>query len=167
MSDYLLPCACGQKLPVSVRHAGHVIQCSCGARLEVPTLRGLAELEPAETAPAKARVWGDRQRVAFVLGTVALAAVALAGYLLVQLPPRPVPPELPDVDENSPIGEVLSVYRDLQRGLDAPPPTLMPHEQATAERHDRMLWGIAVALAVAACTAIGAAVVLFRGPQKR
>src|SRR5678815_2344165 len=52
MSHYLLPCACGQQISVSAAQAGESLRCSCGAMVEVPTMRGLRELERVETSQA-------------------------------------------------------------------------------------------------------------------
>jgi hypothetical protein len=164
MSDYLLPCSCGQKLPVSVRHAGHMIRCACGAQLEVPTLRGLRQLEPAEARPQAGRTWGGRQQLAFVLATVAGASLVVAAYLAIQLPVIPEPPAWVEVDQNTPTS---GLFRELQLDLEAGRPRLTPAGRAITDRHDRMLWGIAGATVIGACTGVGAAVVLFGGRQKR
>lgn len=43
--DRLLSCACGEKIVVSQAQAGQQVSCgSCGAVVQVPTLRGLSEL---------------------------------------------------------------------------------------------------------------------------
>jgi hypothetical protein len=168
MSDYLLPCSCGQKLAVSVRQAGQSVRCTCGASLEVPTLRGLRELHPADVqAAARARAWGDRHRVAFVLIALSLGACAVAGYLWIAIPPSPEPQQLIDVDENTPIGTVYAVYQDLQRGLDVEPPGLNYLERALSERREMMLWGARIALALAGCGTIAAVVVLLSAAARK
>lgn len=84
--QYLLPCgACGRKHAVEPRQAGQKIACDCGTALEVPSLRGLRELE--RTEPAKVhragRTWTPARGVAFVVGIlVALAGALVAGYAL-------------------------------------------------------------------------------------
>src|SRR5579871_4799314 len=102
MTQYLLPCECGRKLPVSVSQAGDRIACECGAVVEAPTLRRLKQLEPAgaavsASAPsttaapvAKRRSWTPSQGVAFL----GLALVAISGLgavvLLAVKPQKPV-----------------------------------------------------------------------------
>ncbi len=135
--------------------------------MEVPTLRGLRELERAEAPAATVRAWGERQRVAFVLATVAVAALAVAGYLTLRLPAQPVVPQLPEIDQNTPIHAVLLVFEDLERGLDAMPPGLTAGQRAIVDRRNSMLWGIGIAAAIAVCTAVGAVVVLSGGRKKR
>ena len=52
MSQFLLPCACGAKIPVNRSQAGMSLPCpQCGETVEVPTIRKLAEF--ALTATAK------------------------------------------------------------------------------------------------------------------
>lgn len=49
--DRLLSCTCGEKIVVSQAQAGQQVSCgSCGAVVQVPTLRGLSELPPAQEA---------------------------------------------------------------------------------------------------------------------
>ncbi len=135
--------------------------------MEVPALRGLRELERAEAPAATGRAWGDRQRVAFVLATVAVAALAVAGYLTIRLPAQPVLPQLPEIDQNTPILAVLLEFEDLQRGLDAVPPGLTAGQRAIAGRRNSMLWSIGIATVITVCTTVGAAVVLSGGRKKR
>ena len=69
---YLLPCSCGQKIPVEPRQAGQEIRCDCGASLEVPTMLGMAALEKAPSEPSHtppSAPWGIRQGIV-LLGTV-------------------------------------------------------------------------------------------------
>ncbi|MHC4405869.1 MAG: hypothetical protein ACYTG0_40010, partial [Planctomycetota bacterium] len=75
-AKYLLPCSCGQKIPVGATQAGGGLRCECGAELEVPALRELTQLDRAEVKPtrrAPAPSWGSRQSV-FFLGLVVMAA---------------------------------------------------------------------------------------------
>jgi hypothetical protein len=82
---YLLPCGCGQKVRVGKAEAGQAVVCGCGQRLNVPTLRGLRNLElaPAEAITSKlARpAWSPARGIAFS-GGLAVAAVALLVLLL-------------------------------------------------------------------------------------
>ena len=60
---YFLPCSCGEKLLVSRAQAGLTITCTCGLKWELPTQRGLEELEPAEpdVQRVRKRSWGPAQ----------------------------------------------------------------------------------------------------------
>ena len=80
MSKYLLTCGCGASVPVDAGQAGERIACpSCGAQLEVPTLRKLRHLPVAapETQPARS-TWGTRQGVATASLILAVILVAVA-----------------------------------------------------------------------------------------
>src|SRR5947209_2018237 len=63
-TTYLLPCQCGEKLQVDASESGLIMKCGCGASLEVPTMRGLAQLErvTVEESAAPSRGWGGAQR---------------------------------------------------------------------------------------------------------
>jgi hypothetical protein len=82
---YLLPCACGQLHRVSPAQAGGQVDCQCGQRLTIPTLRGLRDLKPApESAPAKtAPGWSRVHGAIFALSLlVAAAGLGISGYFL-------------------------------------------------------------------------------------
>jgi hypothetical protein len=169
MPDYWLPCTCGQKTAVSTAQAGETIRCPCGAELQVPTLRGLRVLEPAEAASgaarrARGRTWEDRHRAAFVLVIGSLVCLGLAAYLWIAMPARlivPNPQEIATAIDGASPDQVLQVYAEMQQGLGSP---------AGAEPHDKsrrvMLWGGALAAAVATAQ-IGAAVFVLRRKERR
>ncbi|MEX2172496.1 MAG: hypothetical protein WD851_24455 [Pirellulales bacterium] len=74
---YLLDCTCGNRLTVEPRQAGSQVTCDCGARLDVPTLRGLQALPQAETRVEKSTaVWTLRQAVVTVGVLVSLVLFA-------------------------------------------------------------------------------------------
>lgn len=78
--EYALPCSCGSKTSVQVRHAGESIACSgCGELLTVPRLRELKQLEAVESgSPTKAvKSWTAIQGGLFAAGL--LFAVLAAG----------------------------------------------------------------------------------------
>jgi ferric-dicitrate binding protein FerR (iron transport regulator) len=88
---YLFPCRCGQKHPVQTHQAGQIIQCSCGARLEVPTLRKIVLLEKdaTPTQTSKPSRGGVKRRL-MVLGFVALMmAVVLGAFVWSRWPTPP------------------------------------------------------------------------------
>ena len=85
MSQFLLPCDCGAKLPVSKSQAGMSLTCpECAVSVEVPTIRKLATL--ALALPEKKRIktghglkWlGPIAAVSLLVGIVGLS---YAGYL--------------------------------------------------------------------------------------
>jgi hypothetical protein len=77
MSKYLVECSCGNKLPVEMGQAGGQITCSCGNLVDVPPLRKLRHLPPAETEAARpTSTWSARKGVI-------TASLLLAGTLAV------------------------------------------------------------------------------------
>lgn len=84
---YLLPCVCGQMIPVEQRQAGTTVTCTCGKILEVPTIRGFAKLsQVGETKEDLPPIWGLRQGLVFLGLVIALPAFAFAIFLYSQLP---------------------------------------------------------------------------------
>ena len=88
--EHLLTCGCGRKIPVSRSQAGQELSCECGQRLQVPTLRGFAELPVAgpETLPAKSyassftpeserRAWGGWRGTIMAISVAMLVISAL------------------------------------------------------------------------------------------
>lgn len=89
---YLLSCPCGHKIPVSRSQAGSQLPCPiCGQTLEVPTIRGLANLPLEQQPPAEGTVgkrtaprWSIARRVAAaVCFCVALIGFIIGGMLLI------------------------------------------------------------------------------------
>lgn len=108
---YLLPCGCGQQVVVEARQAGLEVACACGARLSVPSIRGLNELARVEGAPPQAkRTWGPRQGVLLLGALIAVPCLvlAVAGHLA----PLPEHPSYTlDLDLNQEQVEVMPVDR--------------------------------------------------------
>src|SRR4051812_18213360 len=78
MSKYLVECKCGNKLPAEMGQAGGRIACTCGNFVDVPPLRKLRHLPPAETEVAgTTSTWNARKGVitASLLLAAALAIV--------------------------------------------------------------------------------------------
>jgi len=100
--QYLLPCPCGQKLPVDASQAGLHVRCTCGTELHVPTLRDLKVLERASAGGsrttgagatgAQAGTWGPKQAVAFLGLSMVTVAVTAAAVLWLTYPKPPVYP---------------------------------------------------------------------------
>lgn len=108
MPQYLLPCSCGQKVPVEPAQAGGQVACPCGQSLSVPTLRALRSLEPAgpevaTTRRAKGGKWSRTQGAMFSIGlavaVISLAIVAYTSFMFVQATPftRDYTPELSEL----------------------------------------------------------------------
>ena len=74
--QYLLPCACGEKLRVAPAQAGGQVTCGCGQCLTVPTLRGLKALElaPDKTPAPAAPGWSTIHGLIFSISLVVAAS---------------------------------------------------------------------------------------------
>ena len=122
MAAYLLPCSCGQKLPIEPRQAGETIACPCGMSLSVPSMREMTTLEQAEpksAARAKQNSWGAEQRLVLLGGLLVLLGGLPAIYLFCNQPPPPQRDLDPEsiqqkVQDFSPI-YTLYLYKDLRR----------------------------------------------------
>lgn len=98
--QYLLPCACGRTIPVDLGQAGQTLTCECGHKLEVPTLRGIKALPPAETKGGKANpsvnpapAWSPLQGGLFSAGIlIAIIGIAIATYSTYIISQLQVPP---------------------------------------------------------------------------
>jgi hypothetical protein len=169
MPDYLLSCTCGQKLTVSSRQAGESLRCSCGTMLEVPTMRGLRELEAVQPAGTpRAGSWGGRQQAVLLLVACAIGLCGIAGYLAWTRPPDPTPAPPPVVEANVPLQTAMDVAADFSKGPGGEAAVLSLEARRLAKQRELMTWGIRFALALAASAAAVAAVVLVSpGGQKR
>jgi hypothetical protein len=92
MADkYLVPCSCGQSVPVAVNQAGSKVLCSCGSEVSVPPLRKLREFPRDTTQVAsESRDWSPREAVA-TAGLI--LAIGLAGWGVWQWSTEPVAPD--------------------------------------------------------------------------
>lgn len=78
-TKYLLPCDCDDPVAVDASQAGLTVECNCGNKLQVPTMRGLAQCQRVEEQRATATTtWGVDQGV-MVLGVVVFLVGLLGG----------------------------------------------------------------------------------------
>ena len=108
---YLLPCtSCGQNTAVETRQAGNTVDCRCGKRLKVPTLRQLTALKPAADAlpdtlldgATPTRRWSARQGLLLLGSVILLVTFGFGLYVWSDRPQRPsfdVATDLVGVDE--------------------------------------------------------------------
>lgn len=83
--QFLLPCKCGEAIPITIAQAGRTLACTCGEELRVPTLAGIRQLNPARPATAgknaQAAAWNPLRGGLFVVGVIAATiGLALGGY---------------------------------------------------------------------------------------
>src|SRR5688572_5515038 len=91
MKKYLLPCPCGRSVEVDANQAGLQTTCECGQALEVPTMLGLAQLEPATSSAAApteqaTSQWGPAQGLLFLGGLLLLIGLAALAFIYPQRP---------------------------------------------------------------------------------
>jgi hypothetical protein len=126
MSQYRLPCTkddCGGSTIVDVSQAGLTVPCSkCGTSLEVPTIRGLAQLERVvtETPEQVQRKWGVPQSLMTIGAVMLVGFLVLALWLLMM---SPAPPSGGDYQApktltvESSFGELYQAWNEVQSGL--------------------------------------------------
>ena len=89
---YLLPCDCGQTVVVDPSQAGDRVECpGCGNRLDVPTLRRLRDLEPAQSDASAETTWGLNQAL-FTVGLLVTCLLAGGSAYFAIVEPEPPPP---------------------------------------------------------------------------
>jgi hypothetical protein len=98
-NQYTLPCpGCRKKHAVQSSQAGTSIECKCGRTIQVPSMRGMRELQPiveqtTEQQAEKRRrpqvSWGMRQGIALACLTVGGIALGFAIFLFATKPEHP------------------------------------------------------------------------------
>lgn len=111
-TKYLLPCSCGQEIPVELAQAGQEVRCVCGTVLEVPTLQGLRALKraPVEMPAGPRSTWGLRQQLLLVGAMITVASLVVAGYFHVNRP------RMIDLNTVSPMHSWV-VWQELRLGV--------------------------------------------------
>src|SRR5262245_61524285 len=106
---YLLVCpSCGTKLPVETGQAGQMQRCACGHNLEVPTVRGMRELEEVADAQSAADGWTTRHGLVFVGSVIAVGSLILAAYVWLMRPAEMNANLLEAEVDESPIGREVA-----------------------------------------------------------
>ena len=83
-NQYLFPCDCGRKLTVDTFQAGEKITCECGKEIELPSLREMRMLEPAEAEKPKQASrpsWGMPDKL-LMTGIILIGCGAIGAGLL-------------------------------------------------------------------------------------
>jgi len=115
-TKYLLPCSCGQKIPVEKAQAGQTIRCLCGMTLDIPGMQALSRLEEAETTPPQfASPWGARQRILLIGSVLTIIAFGFLSYFYVLYRP-----ERFDATKYCAM-EAWTLWISLRAGIDQPP----------------------------------------------
>jgi hypothetical protein len=78
---FLLSCpTCGRKLEVTTADADQRMPCECGAQVQVPTVRGLRQLQEIPQAAATSS-WTMAHSVVFLGALIAVAGLAFGAFL--------------------------------------------------------------------------------------
>src|SRR4051794_36916866 len=88
MSQFSLPCSCGQRLTVAANQAGELVRCRCGLTVEVPTLRELNRLERvADRSPPPPAAWSKRQGLILLGAVIGVLSLGALVWLELHRPP--------------------------------------------------------------------------------
>jgi hypothetical protein len=159
-AKYLLPCPCGEQMPVETRQAGETIACACGSPLLVPAMREIMALEPApeRSSEPSAPVWTMYSRIG-LLGW-AIAGLAIFWVLVLNIN-HPVsrfsgidPYQIAKSAQNMPPLYAWNVWQDMKKGLDRR--TDEPYAAAVVRFHIWEAVAGGVALIGVALIAVGA-----------
>lgn len=156
--DFLLPCECGQSVPIRLTQAGHTVRCTCNRELVVPTMREIRALPAAierDTPLGTQPAWPIQYGILFAIGMG--IAVAAAGSLLYfgwqrsKVMPYVRKPIVDDVEfqvsasELSPpeAWDIWTKYREVELGARRPPMYLLYRRRAdTLETRMKMAAGL-------------------------
>jgi len=144
MPKYLLPCACGNQLPVEPTDAGLMVPCSCGAKVKVPNTRGiyaLPRLSGAEDDETESSArWGLRyQLITAGLACLLFGAIA-TGYQVYTKPENPVEWMAEYEIQRMPVNVLVSLWGQYQDGFQ-PLDTQKVHDyQIARDDNERLTW---------------------------
>ena len=171
MTSFLLPCGCGEDIPVISSQAGGLATCpACGREEPVPRLRDLGKLRVAtvEPQPRSSRGWTGWHGL--LLAGILLSAAT--GMLSVSF----TPPEVDMFDDDTikssvmktPIEEVYEVYvsRMSHTSIDRPPTDQEAKSQARADYYHALRNGLRTAAAVGALAALSGGLGLILSARK-
>ncbi len=121
MSQFLLPCSCGELLTVGANQAGELIHCRCGQAVEVPTLRELNRLERvADRSAPPAAAWSKNKGLIFLGAIIAALSIGALVYLETRRPPPQETALLKtQVDQFTPAGAWM-YWAEISGGISQP-----------------------------------------------
>jgi hypothetical protein len=181
MPRYLLPCSCGQSIPIETIQAGQEVRCSCGQAQLAPTLREIRQLPEAELAMTQLRLmkeaWSAKRTSIFAIGLI-VAALSMGAVIMCQVKIGRISSRLPSKDTmkayeetmNAQIVESLSAEEAYEHFLRWKEEGLGDQiERAFEAEHDRIdklkviNWGFSVVMAIGLLVTLIAAL----WPRKR
>ncbi len=167
---YRLPCACGQTVLVERSQAGLSVACSCGKSLEVPTIRGLAQLEAVQSAPDQRR-WTAQYGLLLIGALIALVAGGVTAWRVVRLGPdqfseasinATLQEHLSQIDKMPP-GEVVLLWQPLRNLPYIEDPQAKKQYYGERAAYQRWTWVLA---GIAAAGALFCVIVIATGAGK-
>ncbi|MHB8902868.1 MAG: hypothetical protein ACYC6Y_29260 [Thermoguttaceae bacterium] len=142
-AKYLLPCSCGEKIPVETTQAGENLLCSCGRTLTVPSMQGIRRLEPLPE-PSKERKPGPTYGgLALAIALVGLLILAVGGAMMYRTHLQQ--PDFISMDYVSPWQSWLMWEQDLRHGVQLPEYFESPYLQARQVYWRYMIVGAVIA----------------------
>ncbi|MDZ4781314.1 MAG: hypothetical protein SGJ19_13750 [Planctomycetia bacterium] len=145
MPKYLLPCACGNQIPVEPTDAGLNVTCSCGATIKVPNTRSIFALprlttaEPEDT-DASAAKWGLCYQL-LTAGLVCVLCSGLAlGYLIYTKPVNPVESMARYEIQRMPINVLVGLWQQYQDGFQPLDTQLVDEFELARDENQRLTW---------------------------
>jgi len=158
-TKYLLPCDCGEDVPVEPRQAGETIACRCGRSLQVPTMLEMAALEPAESSAdsePSAATWGLGEGLLLAGIVVCLCTLALAVFIVLKRP-RFVTPEVirQKTEALTPMDSIRLWRSFLRQGLRRRTPQ-QQHAREDIVRRYHLLLGATTTLGLAGVALLSA-----------
>jgi len=142
---FLLPCACGNQIPVSSKDAGLMVTCSCGAQVKVPTSRGLNALPrigggDEDVRSDAGRGWGLRNQL-LTAGLVCLLFGGIATATLIWK--RPVEPSRAMAAQEfkyMPPETLVNLWIQYQEGFQPLDTTVAAKYQQDRDENARLTW---------------------------
>jgi hypothetical protein len=108
-------------VPVQSRQAGQLVRCECGNQLEVPTIRGLSQLEQRQGAAAVERpAWTPRKAMISLGVLITLIGLGFTGYLYWKMP-NVDPVARGREIETMPAYQIYQWWRYYERGIPQSP----------------------------------------------
>lgn len=181
--NYQLTCQCGRVLVVGRSQAGQEIECSCGKKVSIPTLRGLSTLplvaDPSIRVGASTRTqaaettwkgWrGVMISLSAAVGIIALALLAWFAFERLQVDTsytedveRTAGREMIDNMEIEDLSSLFEQFRTHGLGVRSPPPfKLIEIYARQREQYAMICGGVALAAGV-----LGGVIALIRPKNK-
>ena len=112
---YLLPCSCGNNIPIETTQAGQSVVCSCGRTIDIPSMQGVRRLPQVRDSLEQRGSASAYGGVAVGLAILALVILGIGGTLMY----RARAPIFIPMEYQSPFDTWL-MWQDLKEGVRVP-----------------------------------------------